>query len=217
MSRRALRSTGSRRMGSPASSLLRRAPTSRCPALARLRSPSAVPSCRRSTRDLPSSSATLATRAPALRPRWNFGSRPPGRCPYASLLRCCLPSLPSRRLPRHGHFGVRFRSPRARCLRFAARVAPVPRKTRFRLAALPSPGGSSTRWVAAIGFRHHSGVTWRPPLRGFLGAQQEARSVIERQRPQLVLRDGEARHGLQGQSPTVDAGRWLPVDELDIR
>ena len=42
--------------------------------------------------------------------------------PYASPLRCCLPGLPDRRLPRHRNFGVQFRSPRARCLRFVTRV-----------------------------------------------------------------------------------------------
>jgi hypothetical protein len=77
----------------------------------------------RRRRGLPSSSATSRARAPVHRPRRNLGSRTSGTGrPYASLLRCCLPSLLSRRLPQLAHFGVRFRSPRARCLRFVVTV-----------------------------------------------------------------------------------------------
>src|SRR5580704_2769917 len=55
-------------------------------------------------------------------------------------------------------FGIQYRGPHARCLRFAARVTPAPRKTRYWLAALPWPGGSPTRSVAASGLHSRVGV-----------------------------------------------------------
>ena len=52
-----------------------------------------------------------------------------------STLRCCLPVIKRRRLPHFDHFGALSRGLSAPCLRFAAWVAPRPRKTRFRLLA----------------------------------------------------------------------------------
>ena len=95
----------------------------------------------------------LATHAPVFAPGGTYPSRPPGLRPYVLLSRCCLPGWWSRRLPRLTNFGVHFRSLRAHCLRFATPITRTPRKTRFRLAALPWPGGSPTRWVTSSGFR----------------------------------------------------------------
>ena len=51
------------------------------------------------------------------------------------------------------------------CLRFAAWVTPMPRKTRFRLAALPWPGGFCPRGIPIeVSVFHHSlppGFAWR--------------------------------------------------------
>ena len=49
--------------------------------------------------------------------------------------RCCLRTIHGVWLPRQAPFGAQSRSLRARCLRFVGRVAPLPRKTRFRLVA----------------------------------------------------------------------------------
>jgi hypothetical protein len=142
MSRRALRSTGSLRTGSPASSLLRRAPTSRRPAPAHLRLRFAVPSRRRSERDLPSSSATLATRAPALRPRQTLRSRTSGTGrPYVSLLRYGLPCLPSRRLPPLLSF--RGPIPQPACSLSTLRGPGYPRTTQD---SLPAGGPALAGW-----------------------------------------------------------------------
>ena len=55
--------------------------------------------------------------------------------PSHSARRFCLPLLRRRRLPPRILFGAPSHGLRTRCLRFAARVAPGPRKTRFRLVA----------------------------------------------------------------------------------
>jgi len=57
------------------------------------------------------------------------------RCQANAASSCCLPPAENRRrLPLlNSPFGVPSHGPHARCLRFAARVAPAPRKTRFRL------------------------------------------------------------------------------------
>ena len=58
---------------------------------------------------------------------------------------CCLPRSRERRPPRSDAFGTRSHGPLARCLRFAPRVAPPGRKTRFRL-----PGRLAGRgWLPA--------------------------------------------------------------------
>ena len=55
--------------------------------------------------------------------------------PGHSARRCCLPPKARRRLPRQSSFGAQSHGSRRRCLRFADRVTPAPRKTRFRLVA----------------------------------------------------------------------------------
>ena len=46
------------------------------------------------------------------------------------------------------NYGAQSHGPHARCLRFAARVTPEPRKTRFRLVASHYRAGLATCWVA---------------------------------------------------------------------
>jgi hypothetical protein len=122
------------------------------------RSPASLTHCaslsrsvsRRRKRELPSSSATLATHAPVSDLGRAYPSRPPGLRPYVLLSRSCLPGSPYPSASTTFHFGVQFRGLRACCLRFVSVVAFRSRKTRFRLAALPWPDGTSTRWVANL-------------------------------------------------------------------
>jgi len=125
MSRRALRSAGSLRLGSPASSLHRRAPTSRCTAAASLAL--AVRSSVPMTEQTGSPKFLGDPHAHVPRffdPGGTSGAGPPGlavptrRSSGVAFRAYCLVGFHD-----FAHFGVRFRSPRARCLRFVARVA----------------------------------------------------------------------------------------------
>ena len=109
------------RVGSPTSLLLLRHSDFPAPQLARSRllvgsvSPrsdgiSQVP--RRPTPHMPRSSI------PAESSKLASGAKP-----LRSLRRSCLPCLPTRRPPQLPHFGIQFRSLRARCLRFVTTVA----------------------------------------------------------------------------------------------
>lgn len=82
---------------------------------------------------------------PGLRPRWSLRAR------SFSAPRCCLPFLGRRRPPQPETLGAQSRGPHARCLRFAARVAPAPRKTRFRLVTNLAGRGSIPRKVPLEG------------------------------------------------------------------
>jgi len=62
-------------------------------------------------------------------------------------------------------FGAQSHGPFTRCLRFAARVTPAPRKTRFRLLAKLCRAGLVTRRVPTKGFRLRL-----PPFPSFPGA-----------------------------------------------
>ena len=62
-------------------------------------------------------------------------------------------------------FGAQSHGPFARCLRFAVRVTPAPRKTRFRPLAKLCRTGLVTRRVPTKGFR-----LWLPPFPSFPGA-----------------------------------------------
>jgi hypothetical protein len=146
----ALCSAGSLGLVRPLRSSYCGTPTSCFPSSLTLRASLGGSASRRRKQELPSSSATLATHAPVNDPGGAYPSRPPGLRPYVLLSRCCLPSPPTRRPPQIPYFGARFRSLRARCLRFVSVVTFRSRKTRFRLAALPWPSGSSTRWVAYL-------------------------------------------------------------------
>jgi hypothetical protein len=70
--------------------------------------------------------------------------------------RCCLPCLGRRRPPQPNSLGAQSRDPHARCLRFAARVTPAPRKTRFRLVTNLAGRGSIPRKVPLEGFSNAS-------------------------------------------------------------
>ena len=93
-------------VGSPASRLLLRHSDFPLRHLTRFASFGGSASQRR-RQDLPSSSATLATHAPLYDSGGTYPSRPPGLRPYVLLSRYCLPSSPTRRLPRL----PKFRSP----------------------------------------------------------------------------------------------------------
>ena len=122
---------------------------------------------RRRTRDLPSSSATLATHALVVDSGGSYPGRPPGLAvPTLRLLGLAFRALCPVGTRNFPDFGALFYSLRARCLRFASVVTFRSRKTRYRLAALPWPGGTLTRWVAAPGF-FHVGLHGSPPGRGF--------------------------------------------------
>jgi len=76
-------------------------------------------------------------------------SRDPGEARCTKTLRCTGVAFRNQHAvgPR-GYFmfsGLCDRGLHTRCLRFAARVAPVPRKTRFRLVTLPWPDGLCPR------------------------------------------------------------------------
>jgi hypothetical protein len=83
-------------------------------------------------------------------------------------LTCCLPPYLRRRLPRQLDVETQSHSLQPRCLRFAARVTPAPRKTRFRLAANLDRMGLDThrtpKMVSVIQFIH-------PPSPSFPSAQ----------------------------------------------
>ena len=91
---------------------------------------------------------------PALRPRWDRRARPFGRLPYSSAP-SVLPSALADGVGSHD-FDISGLNRTACTLAVYASQprSPVrPRKTRFRLVALPWPGGIRTRWVATR-FRH---------------------------------------------------------------
>jgi hypothetical protein len=52
----------------------------------------------------------------------------------------------------YASYGALSHSPQTRCLRFAVRITPTPRKTRYRVGGQPFPDGTFTRWVPTKGF-----------------------------------------------------------------
>src|SRR5690606_34200567 len=83
----------------------------------------------------------------ALRPRWTAGSSPlsaPAMLPSARKTTSA---------PRSLHFGAQSRGLLAPCARFAARLAPAPRNTRFQLVASLCWSGTLTRRVPLEAFR----------------------------------------------------------------
>ena len=84
---------------------------------------------------------------PVLGPRQDRNT--PGHC---GVLGAAPASCQQRWLPREKDFGARSHGIGTRCLRFAGRVAPPPRKTRFRLlaklcrAGFVNPQGSNERF-----------------------------------------------------------------------
>ena len=176
MFRHPLPSTGSLRVGSPASQVLRGAPTpcrpsrrtsfpslgGTAPALdvrsqgsrALLPGPGLVqrvahpaPRARR-RQGLSGSWGTPMCTCPALRPRRDLHARP------TSASRCCLPScLTTSALAAIVLRGSITRPAHSLSSRFAGRITPPPRNTRFRLVASLCRAGLTARWVPARGFR----------------------------------------------------------------
>ena len=75
----------------------------------------------------------------------------------SALGHCCASVLPSAISDGVGshenrNFEAQSHGPLARCLRFAGRVTPSPRKTRFRLPAWRCRAGLVARWVPVEGF-----------------------------------------------------------------
>jgi hypothetical protein len=77
------------------------------------------------------------------------GSLAPGRCGARDAAFRCVDDVGSRE---DVDFGAQWHGPLTRCLRFAARVAPAPRKIRFRLLAKLCRAGLVTCRVPTKGF-----------------------------------------------------------------
>jgi len=182
MSRRALRSAGSLRLGSPASSLPRRAPTPRHP-FRRASLPSRCwyrrnsaagdgevsqvprrPSCAA----CPGSSTPVEPQEQDLRDRQSLRVAPP-----------VLPSEPS---VSSASTTFTFRGPIPQPARSLSTLrghgrpcaARRPRKTRFRLAVLPSPGGVLCPQGRATRFQLLLGLHGFLLVEALLGAQKDA-------------------------------------------
>jgi hypothetical protein len=97
-------------------------------------------------------------------------------------------------------FGAQSHSLHTRCLRFAVRVAPAPRKTRFRLLARLCRAGLTTRWVLSVRFLrcflrrpHRSppypGFAWRTVYR-FRAASGRRKGPGRRPPKRAMAREG---------------------------
>ena len=94
----------------------------------------------------------------------------------ASARRCCRAPMERRRLPQR-YFGALSHGIYTRCLRFAARVTPGPRKTRFRaVASLLRVDGAKltstgTQHEVSLSSWHppHPGLSWRTPSVSWAG------------------------------------------------
>lgn len=136
-------------------------------------------------------------------------------------LTCCLPSHLRRRLPRQFDVGTQSHSLQPRCLRFAARVTPAPRKTRFRLAANLDRMGLDThrtpKMVSVIQFIH-------PPSPSFPSAQviQAAVRITRPQPTDSLTPSGSRRPALVHRSnsrqiaPASDPIHLLTANETGI-
>jgi hypothetical protein len=144
---------------------------------------------------------------PGLRSRRSLRGRPPGLRPYAWPRRCCLPRPLARRPPQLPHFGIQFRSLRARCLRFVATVARVLLHGHARLAsgwrpclgrAGVEPAGSRTRFPSACW--HHMASSWTrlawrtegPGVRAHLSASRDVVSSSRTSADTTIERVGHA-------------------------
>ena len=87
-----------------------------------------------------------ACTCPALRPRRDLRARPMRRVDAAFRLWYGVGSRG------FGSYGAQSHGPCIRCLRFAGRITPPPRKTRFWLLARLCQAGLVTRWVPTKGF-----------------------------------------------------------------
>jgi hypothetical protein len=120
---------------------------------------------------LPGSWADPCARAPLSDPG---GTSAPGHC-GASMLPVTYISAPA---PTIGSFEALSRGIRTRCLRFAGRVAPPPRKTRFRLVASLCRAGLPPAGSATEGFRRPTSS--RPPSPGFAWRNTYEAAWLER-------------------------------------
>jgi len=130
---------------------------------------------------------------PALRPRWSLHARPwaysrawaglrtfrrtrlPRTMPAALLanttITCwyCLPYIHTTSAPQLTYFGAQLHSLHTCCLRVAAWVTPMPRKTRFRLVANLYRAEFTTSLVTPQGFSNAWSLL--PPCPSFPGAR----------------------------------------------
>jgi hypothetical protein len=156
--RRCLPSTGSSRVCSPASAVLRSVPTpvassDGAPFSSHRRTPTV--SIASLLQQIDTAAAGLESSVPVFPYRYwveerngspRFLGNPHAcmpcsltpvelRCQAIAASPCGLPPFIERRLPRYGHFEAQSHGLHARCLRFAAPVTRTPRKTRFRWVA----------------------------------------------------------------------------------
>jgi hypothetical protein len=168
MLRHLLPSAGSRGASSPASAVLRGAPTPERPSRR-----ASLPSLGGTSR---ASLVRSRRRAARRRRAWGLVFGPPtdlsrgddqvsqvpgepsaympcsptparSRCPASSAPRCSLPLCQQRRLSQPGSYGARSHGLHAPCVRFAAGITPAPRNTRFRRVANLCRAGLGTRRV----------------------------------------------------------------------
>jgi hypothetical protein len=155
--------------------------------------------CRRRRQGLPGFRGTPMHACPALRPRRALGARPLRRFGAAFRL---LNDVGTH----EEYFGAPSHSLRALCVRFAARVAPGPRNTRFRLVANHCRAGF-TRWVPLKSFRSRSYMII-PPSRTFLAHEEPLREPVQAWYPgcsALLLAD-RVREALWSRAARLSTG-----------
>jgi hypothetical protein len=113
---------------------------------------------------------------PALRPRWTRRIRPVA-------MRRCGPRCGQDEGVHIGSFEAPSHGFSTRCLRFAGRVTPPPRKTRFRPLARRYRTGLLTRRAATKGFRNHV-MSFRPPSPSLVAQGQPSPQRQNRLPPQ---------------------------------
>ncbi len=178
------------RVGSPAPTLLRRTPTSRSPAaLTRARAGGCASSARAENR------TSQVSRRPSPRVHRFFDPGETSRAGLRDGVRFAPSAWPSEPSASSAFATKTFRGPipQPTCSLSTLRdpgCPRSPRKTRFRLAALPWPGGSPTRWVAVSGFSFCLGLHGFLLIETFLAhkrASKEARDTkTEQKRPSQI-------------------------------
>jgi len=126
---------------------------------------------------------------------------------------CCLPPFVQRRLPRAVPLGAQWHGLHRRCLRFAGRLTPTPRKTRFRLGANLGRAGfdpqdSSRRFQLML--RSPPGFAWRKQN----GRRSQSQEPCGFQGFLMALDGMAARGGRRWYLLRLTAGRsMLPADQ----
>ena len=106
-----------------------------------------------------------------------------------SALRCCLPPLLRRRLPRQTPFGAPSHGLRTRCLRFASSGYPAAAQDSLPAAGQLCRAGLATRWVPhRVSERLTShppcpGLAWRTIIRARAGSPRAALVTLWPSRP----------------------------------